>query len=120
MKLLSSLARACAVALILLFLSSGQEAEAQSSPEEVEAIIRATWPDHEEETALAIAYRESGLDPLAYNPTSGAFCPFQILPSTADAIGADHASLADPVYCSLTAARLQDLMGWSPWALTYY
>lgn len=125
MKLLASIVRVCAVLLVLAFFGA-RDADAQTFTQtqraapEVEQIIRATWPDHEEDAALAVAYRESGLYPAAYNPSSGAYCLFQFLPSTAYGIGADYASLADPWYCSAQAARLQDLMGWSPWAATYY
>jgi soluble lytic murein transglycosylase-like protein len=82
----------------------------------VEGIVRATWPDDEEDYAIAIAACESGFVPDAYNPSSGAYGIFQFLPSTAAAIGADYASLSDPHYASVQAARLQDMYGFSQWA----
>lgn len=64
--------------------------------------------------AVAVATCESGLDPSAYNP-SGASGVFQIMPSTALAIGADPALLFDAKYNIDTAYRLYQQQGWSPW-----
>jgi hypothetical protein len=111
LKRLSVLLSALAVAVLL--------AAAPAQAQTLGQVIDATWPENEEAMATAIAYRESGGVADAYNPSSGAFCLFQLLPSTAAGIGADYSALADPYYCSAQAARLQDLYGWSPWAATY-
>ena len=67
-----------------------------------------------------IAARESGDDPYAVNPYSGACGPFQFLPSTAASIGYTCADLTDPYTAAEAALALYNRDGLSPWAATAY
>jgi len=67
-----------------------------------------------------IAARESGGDPYAVNPYSGACGPFQFLPSTAAGLGYSCADLTDPYTAAEAALALYDRDGLSPWAATAY
>ena len=114
---LSAAVPATAIALVLaLFGLGAAPAEAQSSEE----IIRATWPDYEEDYAISIAACESGLDPGAYNPYSGAVGLFQFMPSTAASLGYSSQEMYDPWTASTAAAQLQDVAGWGQWGCAYY
>ena len=66
-----------------------------------------------------IAWRESGDDPYAVNPYSGACGPFQFLPSTAAAYGYTCSDLTDPYTAAQAALELYNDYGFSPWAATY-
>lgn len=85
----------------------------------VESIIRATWPDAEEDTAVAIADCETGLGADIYNEGSAAYGIFQFLPSTIAGMDGVYGWLANPVYASIMAAKLQNLMGWTAWSCAY-
>lgn len=67
-----------------------------------------------------IAARESGDDPHAVNPYSGACGPFQFLPSTAASLGYTCADLTDPYTAAEAALALYNRDGLSPWAATAY
>jgi len=67
-----------------------------------------------------IAYRESGDDPYAVNPYSGACGPFQFLPSTAADYGYTCADLTDPYTAARAALVLYQDYGLSPWTATVY
>ena len=67
-----------------------------------------------------IAARESGGDPYAVNPYSGACGPFQLLPSTAASLGYTCADLTDPYTAAEAALALYNRDGLSPWAATAY
>jgi len=67
-----------------------------------------------------IAARESGGDPYAVNPYSGACGPFQFLPSTAASLGYSCADLTDPYTAAEAALALYNRDGLSPWAATAY
>jgi len=67
-----------------------------------------------------IAARESGGDPYAVNPDSGACGPFQFLPSTAASLGYTCADLTDPYTAAEAALALYNRDGLSPWAATAY
>ncbi len=67
-----------------------------------------------------IAARESGDDPYAVNPYSGACGPFQFLPSTAASMGYTCADLTDPYTAAEAALALYNRDGLSPWAATAY
>ena len=67
-----------------------------------------------------IAARESGGDPYAVNPYSGACGPFQFLPSTAASLGYSCADLTDPYTAAEAALALDNRDGLSPWAATAY
>ena len=67
-----------------------------------------------------IAWRESGDDPTAVNPYSGACGPFQFLPSTAAYMGYSCYDLYDPYTAAQAAYELYLLEGLSPWAATAY
>lgn len=97
---------------------TGDQAEALSghltvvdTPAEVEALIRATWPDHAEDRAVRVARCESGLNPNAKNRTSSASGTFQLL--------AIHwRGRFDPFNARANIAyayRLWQSSGWSPW-----
>jgi hypothetical protein len=94
-----------------------QEAKAYT---ETEAAIDATFPADVAPTFKMIAYRESGYDPYAINPYSGACGPFQFLPSTAAAYGYTCYDLQDPYIAAQAAYELYLDYGLSPWALTAY
>ena len=93
-----------------------QEAHAYT---ETEAAIDATMPPEIADDFKMIAYRESGFDPYAINPASGACGPFQFLPSTAAAYGYTCYDLQDPYIAAQTAYELYLDYGFSPW-VTYY
>ncbi len=67
-----------------------------------------------------IAAHESGGDPYAVNPYSGACGPFQFLPSTAASLGYSCADLTDPYTAAEAALALYNRDGLSPWAATAY
>lgn len=67
-----------------------------------------------------IAQRESGDDPYAVNPYSGACGPFQFLPSTAYEYGYTCYDLQDPYVAAYAAYELYNDYGLSPWSLTAY
>jgi hypothetical protein len=67
-----------------------------------------------------IAARESGNDPYAVNPYSGACGPFQLLPSTATSLGYSCAELTDPYTAAEAALALYNRDGLSPRAATAY
>jgi hypothetical protein len=67
-----------------------------------------------------IAARESGGDPYAVNPYSGACGPFQFLPSTAASLGYSCAELTDPYTAAEAALALYEREGLSPWSATAY
>ena len=67
-----------------------------------------------------IAARESGGDPYAVNPYSGACGPFQFLPSTAASLGYTCADLTDPYTAAEAALALYNRDGLSPWSATAY
>lgn len=67
-----------------------------------------------------IAARESGDDPYAVNPVSGACGPFQFLPSTAASMGYSCDQLTDPYTAATAALELYNRDGLSPWSATVY
>lgn len=92
-----------------------------STPDEVEQIIRDVWPDELEERALEIAYRESRFVPTAKN-----FCCYGLFQiywtvhrSWLDDIGiTDDQQLYDPATNARAAYTLyQRAGGWGPWSL---
>jgi len=86
---------------------------------EVEAIIRAVWPDDQEEKALAIAWRESNHKPTARNWCCHGL--FQIHwnahKSWLSGIGVtDSSQLLDPLVNANAALALYNRAGgWGPW-----
>jgi LysM repeat protein len=96
-----------------------------SSSTDVETIIRSVWPDHLEEKALTIAWRESRYVPTAYN---GHCCYglfqmyYSVHRSWLTAYGVNQASdLYDPWKNARAAYALyQRAGGWSPWSQTNY
>jgi hypothetical protein len=94
----------------------GGYAGGSASGGSVSDAIYATWPASLASTAEAVATCESGLDPAAYNPASGAFGAFQFLPTTeAGADGTIYGALDDPYYAAAEAYELYLDAGWSPW-----
>ncbi len=92
---------------------------ATASPDQVEAIIRAVWPDELEERALEIAWRESNYVSTAKN--SCCYGLFQVYWSVHEAwlddIGITSPDqLYDPTTNSRAALALYDRSGgWGPW-----
>jgi soluble lytic murein transglycosylase-like protein len=68
----------------------------------------------------SIAAAESGGDPYAVNPSSGACGPFQFLPSTAASYGYTCADLTDPYVAAQAALALYHDSGLSPWSASGY
>ncbi len=101
------------MAAILPAEAHAQTVEGCDSTWPVETIIDYTWPDYAQDYAKTIAWRESGYDPYAYNP-SGATGLFQII----DFYGYGTA-LYDPCFNSAVAADLYMQLGWSPWVTAY-
>jgi len=97
--------------------SAGSEASGYSGAGSVDAAIDAVGLPPIFHT---IAARESGGDPYAVNPYSGACGPFQFLPSTAASLGYSCADLTDPYTAAEAALALYDRDGLSPWAATAY
>jgi hypothetical protein len=67
-----------------------------------------------------IAERESGDNPYAVNPYSGACGPFQFMPETAYYMDTNCYALTDPYFAAQKALELYQQMGLSPWSLTAY
>lgn len=95
---------------------TAEEAKAQSYNEVDVAIDYSGLPP----VFYWIAWRESGDDPLAVNPKSGACGPFQMLPSVAAEYGYSCYDLQDPDVAAAAAYELYLDYGLSPWALTAY
>ena len=76
-------------------------------------------PPSDVDKALAVISCESGGDPNAQNPSSGAAGLFQHIPrywpERASAVGLPGASIFDPVANVSAAAYLVYSVGWSPW-----
>jgi hypothetical protein len=106
------------IALGALVLDS-KEAEAQSYTV-VDHAIDVTWDPVAAPTAHVIADRESGDNPYAVNPYSGACGAFQFMPSTAWSMGYSCYELFDPYTAAAAAYDLYLQAGWSPWAATVY
>ncbi len=87
--------------------------------EEWRSLVSAYFAAADVETALAVISCESGGDPNAINPTSGAGGLFQHIPrywpERAAAIGLPDASIFDPIANVAAAAWLVYTVGWSPW-----
>ena len=93
-----------------------------SGREAVTMLIRdwfATLGSRTVEVALCVAEAESGLDPLAVNPATGAAGLFQFLPSTWESLsgtaGWTAASVFDARANAAVAAWTVARYGWHPW-----
>jgi hypothetical protein len=91
-------------------------------PEAVKALIRdgfAPLGSRTVDIALCVAERESGFDPLAVNPSTGAAGLFQFLPSTwaslSELAGRGGASVFDAGANVAVAAWTVAHYGWHPW-----
>ena len=87
----------------------------------VEAIIREIWPDDLEERALAIAKRESKLNPSVHNWCCyGVFAIyFDMGKNFLPQMGITSAEQLFDARTNITAAyKLYTLAGWDPWAQT--
>lgn len=88
--------------------------------EEWRTLVTAYFAATDVDKALAVISCESGGDPNAQNPSSGAAGLFQHIPrywpERAAAIGLPGASIFDPVANVSAAAYLVYTVGWSPWA----
>jgi hypothetical protein len=86
---------------------------------QVEALIRQAFPDDQEEKALAVAWRESRLDPRAYNGWCcyGLFqIYFKANASFLATLGVTAAEqLYDPVLNTRVALAMFQRSGWAPW-----
>ena len=95
---------------------------APSSREDIASLIRERFASLGPATtrvALCVAARESGFDPLAENPVTGAAGVFQFLPATWDVLsdlaGRSGASVFDPRANVSVAAWTVSRYGWHPW-----
>jgi hypothetical protein len=92
-------------------------------PSDVEGIIRYVFPDDQEDYAITIARRESGLNPRADNN----FCCYglfqiyyRVHASWLADLGINSAQdLFDPYKNTLAAYTLWSRSGWSPWSTHY-
>ena len=90
-----------------------------AGPAEVEAIIRAVWPDELEDRAIEIARRESNLDPTARN--SCCYGLYQVYWSVHRSwLSGLGITSADQLYDPATNARVALALyeragGWGPW-----
>jgi hypothetical protein len=91
-------------------------------PEAVRGLIRdgfATLGSRTVDIALCVAERESGLNPLAVNPSTGAAGLFQFLPTTwaslSELAGRGGASVFDARANVAVAAWTVSRYGWHPW-----
>ena len=87
----------------------------------VEAIIREVWPDDLEDKALAIATRESKLNPSVHNWCCyGVFAIyFDMGKNFLPQMGITSPEQLLDARTNITAAyKLYTLAGWDPWALT--
>jgi hypothetical protein len=86
---------------------------------QVEALIRQVFPDEQDEKALAVAWRESRLDPRAYNGWCcyGLFqIYFKANASFLATLGVTAAEqLYDPVLNTRVAFAMFQRSGWAPW-----
>jgi hypothetical protein len=73
----------------------------------------AVYFGNETDRALCVMERESGGNPDARNPTSGAAGLFQIMPFWWEAYGGDR---YDPIDNTALAKRIRDEQGWTAWA----
>ena len=78
-----------------------------------EGLIAAYFPADQLPTALCVVEHESGGNPNAKNPTSGAAGLFQIMPFWWDAYGGDRYDLATNV---ALARVIWDGYGWGAWS----
>lgn len=79
-----------------------------------EAVTRGGWPKSKHNTAVGVAWEESG-----GNVSSNATAPYRgLFAMGRDAfqeVGMNFSNWRDPIYNSTAAAKLQAKMGWSPW-----
>jgi len=87
--------------------------------EEWRSLVSAYFATSDVDKALGVISCESGGDPNAVNPISGAAGLFQHIPrywpDRAAAIGLPDASIFDPMANVAAAAWLVYTVGWSPW-----
>ncbi|HJQ95041.1 MAG TPA: transglycosylase SLT domain-containing protein [Acidimicrobiia bacterium] len=88
--------------------------------EEWRSLVSSYFAPSDVDKALRVISCESGGDPNAQNPSSGAAGLFQHIPrywaERAASIGLPGASIFDPVANVAAAAYLVYTEGWSPWA----
>jgi hypothetical protein len=86
------------------------------SVEEWRPLVAGHFPPEAVETALCLMQLESGGDPGAQNPSSGASGLFQVLPSWADNFGVTPDDLFVPEVNTYIARQLYDDGGWNHWS----
>jgi hypothetical protein len=94
-----------------------------SGPGDCPALIRRVFTErglgYQAEAAVRVASCESGFNPRAYNPSSGASGLFQhlssLFPARAAGAGAPGASPFDPYVNTVAAANMVAASGWSAW-----
>ncbi|MGH8957210.1 MAG: transglycosylase SLT domain-containing protein, partial [Acidimicrobiia bacterium] len=88
--------------------------------EEWRSLVSSYFAASDVDKALRVISCESGGDPNAQNPSSGAAGLFQHIPrywpERASSVGLPGASIFDPVANVAAAAYLVYTVGWSPWA----
>jgi len=83
----------------------------------MEAITQGGFPASKRDTAVGVAWEESGGNAGAKNPSSTAYGLFQFLKSTAEGMGLSYSKMGDPVYASSAANKLsKGGKDWGPWA----
>lgn len=83
----------------------------------MEAITSGGFPKSKRDTAIGVAWEESGGRANAKNPSSSAYGLFQFLKSTAQGMGLSYKKMGDPIYASKAANTLSKQgHDWSPWA----
>lgn len=111
--------RAYALALYVSML----QPSSCSGPADCPALIRRVFTErglgYQAEAAVRVASCESGFNPRAYNPSSGASGLFQhlssLFPARAAGAGAPGASAFDPYVNTVAAANMVAASGWSAW-----
>ena len=79
-------------------------------------LVAGQFDEGEYDRALCLIAAESGGNPNARNPSSGASGLMQILPSWAAVYGVSRTDLFDPSINLYIAADLQDRYGWTQWS----
>ncbi len=79
-------------------------------------LVAAYFPADQVDRALQVMACESGGDPSAVNPSSGASGLMQVMPFWADALALPHDALFDPATNLDVAAWIWGQGGWSHWS----
>jgi hypothetical protein len=89
------------------------------SDADIEAAIHASFEPYDWATAEAVAYCESGYDPMAYNPALDTVGIFQISYIARVEYGLSYYDVDTPYENAYWANQMQNDLGWAPWACAY-